>query len=59
MRTVLARCNPLTRARKTLPSFDTALKRLIQNLESFDADAVRYDEVARAGVFAAAAAAPS
>ncbi|HEU5179654.1 MAG TPA: ParB N-terminal domain-containing protein [Candidatus Polarisedimenticolia bacterium] len=56
---VLARCNPLTRARKTLPSFDTALKRLIQNLESFDADAVRYDEVARAGVFAAAAAAPS
>jgi ParB family chromosome partitioning protein len=52
---VLARCNPLTRARKTLPSFDTALKRLIQNLEDFDADAVRYDEVARAGVMAAVA----
>ena len=56
---VLARCNPLTRSRKTLPSFDTALKRLIQNLEQFDADAVRYDEVARAGVMAAASAAPS
>ncbi len=56
---VLARCNPLSRARKTLPSFDTALKRLIQNLENFDADAVRYDEVARAGVMSAASAASS
>jgi ParB family transcriptional regulator, chromosome partitioning protein len=54
---VLARCNPLTRARKTLPSFDTALKRLIENLESFDASSVRYDEVARAGVMVAAASA--
>jgi len=53
---VLARCNPLTRARKTVPSFDTALKRLTENLENFDADAVRYDDVARAGVMAAAAA---
>jgi ParB family chromosome partitioning protein len=53
---VLARCNPLTRARKTVPSFDTALRRLIENLESFDADSVRYDDVARAGVSAAAAA---
>jgi len=56
---VLARCNPLTRARKTLPSFDTALKRLIENLENFDASAVRYDEVARAGVMVAAAASSS
>ena len=53
---ILARCNPLTRARKTVPSFDTALKRLTENLESFDADAVRYDDVARAGVMVAAAA---
>src|SRR5215471_19349521 len=52
---VLARCNPLTRARKTLPGFDTALKRLIENLDAFDTSAVRYDEVARAGVFVAAA----
>ena len=56
---VLARCNPLTRARKTLPSFDTALKRLIDNLENFDANAVRYDEVARAGVMVAAASSSS
>jgi hypothetical protein len=56
---VLARCNPLTRARKTLPGFDTALKRLTENLEKFDTDAVRYDEVARAGVFVAAAGASS
>jgi ParB family chromosome partitioning protein len=56
---VLARCNPLTRARKTLPSFDTALKRLIENLEAFEADSVRYDQVARAGVMAAAVATSS
>jgi ParB family chromosome partitioning protein len=56
---VLARCNPLTRARKTMPSFDTALKRLIENLENFDASAVRYDEVARAGVMVAAASSSS
>ena len=53
---VLARCNPLTRARKTVPSFDTAFKRLTENLEGFDADSIRYDEVARAGVIAAAVA---
>ena len=53
---ILARCNPLTRARKTVPSFDTALQRLAENLEGFDADAVRYDDVARAGVLSAAAA---
>jgi ParB family chromosome partitioning protein len=56
---VLARCNPLTRARKTLPSFDTALRRLIENLEAFEADSVRYDQVARAGVMAAAVATSS
>ena len=39
-----------------IPSFDTALKRLTENLEGFDADAVRYDDVARAGVLSAAAA---
>jgi len=53
---ILARCNPLTRARKTLPTFNTALVRLTENLEKFDAEAVRYDDVARAGVMAAAVA---
>jgi ParB family chromosome partitioning protein len=50
---VLARCNPLSRARKTLPSFDTALERLSRALEAFDTGAVSYQDVARAGTFAA------
>jgi hypothetical protein len=50
---VLARTTPLTRARKTLPSFDVTFKKLAENLEAFDVGKVRYDEVARASVFAA------
>src|SRR4030095_7218552 len=46
---VLARCNPLTRARKTIPSFDPALQRVRENLEAFEASAVPYDGVGRAG----------
>jgi ParB family chromosome partitioning protein len=49
---VLARTTPLTRARKTLPSFDVTFKRLAENLEEFDVAKVRYDEVARSAVFA-------
>jgi len=49
---VLARCNPLTRARKTLPSFDQALERLTASLEKFDPAAVRVEDVARAAAFA-------
>jgi ParB family chromosome partitioning protein len=52
---VLARTTPLTRARKTLPSFEVTFRRLAENLEGFDAGSVRYDEVARAGVMAAPA----
>src|SRR5438034_7272766 len=33
---VLARTTPLSRARKTMPSFDQALDKLLANLESFD-----------------------
>jgi ParB family transcriptional regulator, chromosome partitioning protein len=50
---VLARTTPLSRARKTLPSFDQTFERLRQNLETFDPAKVRYDEVARSAVFAA------
>jgi ParB family transcriptional regulator, chromosome partitioning protein len=50
---VLARTTPLTRARKTLPSFDQTFERLQANLEKFDPAKVRYDEVARSAVFAA------
>ena len=49
---VLARCNPLTRARKSLPSFDQALSRLITALGSFDVEKVRHDEIARSAVMA-------
>ena len=52
---VLARTTPLSRARKTLPSFDQTFERLHENLEKFDPAKVRYDEVARSAVFAAPA----
>ena len=49
---VLARTTPLTRARKTLPSFDVTFRKLAESLEEFDVGKVRYDEVARSAVFA-------
>jgi ParB family transcriptional regulator, chromosome partitioning protein len=52
---VLARTTPLTRQRKTVPSFDQAFKTLIKNVETFDLAAVKYDEIRRAANFAAAA----
>ncbi|HET8646196.1 MAG TPA: ParB N-terminal domain-containing protein, partial [Vicinamibacteria bacterium] len=50
---VLARTNPLTRQRKTVPSFDQALDKLIANLADFDASKLRYDEIRRAAAIAA------
>jgi len=50
---VLARTTPLTRARKTLPSFEQTFERLRENLEKFDPAKVRYEEIARVAVFAA------
>jgi len=50
---VLARTTPLGRARKTLPSFETTFKRLIENLETFDVSSVRYEDVARSALMAA------
>lgn len=50
---VLARCNPLTRARKTVPEFQEALEKLHRSLERFDVDRIRMDEVARAAVMSA------
>jgi ParB family chromosome partitioning protein len=52
---VLARTTPLNRQRKTVPSFDQAFSKLIENVESFDIAAVKYDEIRRAASFAAAA----
>ena len=52
---VLARTTPLTRARKTLPSFDQTFTKLLANIEGFDVAKVRYEDVQRSAVYAAAA----
>ena len=52
---VLARTTPLTRQRKTLPSFDQTFTRLLQNIEGFEVDKVRYQDVQRSALFAAPA----
>jgi ParB family chromosome partitioning protein len=52
---VLARTSPLTRARKTLPSFDQTFSRLVAAIEGFDVSKVRYEDVQRASAFAAPA----
>ena len=49
----MARVNPLTRARKTLPSFDQAWEKVQANLEKFDPDAVKTEDIARAAVASA------
>jgi len=52
---LLARTTPLTRARKTLPSFEQTFKKLRQNLEDFDVSKVRYDEIQRSAIMMAPA----
>jgi ParB family chromosome partitioning protein len=54
---LLARTTPLTRARKTLPSFEQTFKKLRENLEEFDVAKVRYDEIQRSSIMLAPAAA--
>jgi ParB family chromosome partitioning protein len=53
---VLSRTTPLTRQRKTLPSFDQTFKKLTANLEEFDVAKVRYEDIQRAAIVAAPAA---
>ncbi len=52
---VLARTTPLSRARKTLPSFDQTFAKLLAAIEGFDVGKVRYEDVQRSAVFAAPA----
>jgi ParB family chromosome partitioning protein len=52
---VLARTTPLTRQRKTLPSFEQTFKKLAENLEEFDVSRVRYEDIQRAGLMVAPA----
>ena len=53
---LLARTTPLTRARKTLPSFEQTFRKLRDNLEDFDVTRVRYDEIQRSAIMMAPAA---
>jgi ParB family chromosome partitioning protein len=52
---VLARTTPLTRARKTLPSFDQTFAKLKAAILAFDVSKVRYEDVQRSAVYAAPA----
>jgi ParB family transcriptional regulator, chromosome partitioning protein len=52
---LLARTSPLTRARKSLPSFAQTFKQLVTAIEGFDLAKVRYEDVRRAAVFSAPA----
>ena len=47
---ILARTTPLTRARKTLPSFEVTFKKLVENLEAFDLAKIRYEDIARSAI---------
>ncbi len=49
---LLARTTPLTRVRKTLPSFEQTFKKLRENLAAFDVSKVRYDEIQRSAIMA-------
>jgi ParB family transcriptional regulator, chromosome partitioning protein len=49
---VLARCNPLNRARKSLPGFDQTMDRLIASLQAFDVAKIRQEDIARSAVMA-------
>ena len=53
---VLARTTPLTRQRKTLPSFEQTFKKLAANVEEFDVGKVRYDDIQRSAIMSASAA---
>ncbi|MGH7332478.1 MAG: ParB N-terminal domain-containing protein [Candidatus Rokuibacteriota bacterium] len=50
---LLARTTPLTRARKTLPSFEQTFRKLRENLDAFDVTKVRYDEIQRVAIMSA------
>ncbi len=53
---IVARCNPLTRARKNLPSCRAALNSLVKALEQFDLSKIHFGQVQSAAQIAAAVA---
>ena len=52
---VLSRATPLTRQRKTLPSFEQTFKKLAANLEAFDVAKIRYEDIQRSAIVVPAA----
>jgi ParB family chromosome partitioning protein len=52
---IVARCNPLTRVRKTMPTCKSALTSLGKGLEEFDLAKIHFGEVRNAAAIAAAA----
>lgn len=51
---IVARCNPLTRARKNMPSYKSALSSLIKALEEFDLAKINFGQIRSAAQIAAA-----
>lgn len=54
---IIARCNPLTRVRKTMPTYKTAMASLTKSLEEFDLGKIHFGQVREAANLVAAAAA--
>jgi len=52
---IVARCNPLSRARKSLPSYKSALNSLTKSLEEFDLGRIHFGQLQSAAAIAAAA----
>ncbi len=51
---IVARCNPLTRARKNMPSYKSALGGLCKSLEEFDLSRIHFGQLSAAAQIAAA-----
>jgi ParB family transcriptional regulator, chromosome partitioning protein len=51
---IIARCNPLTRVRKTMPTYKAALASLVKSLEEFDLAKIHFGQVREAATIAAA-----
>jgi len=51
---IIARCNPLTRARKTMPTYKAAMTSLTKSLEEFDLGKIHFGQIREAANIAAA-----
>ena len=51
---IIARCNPLTRVRKTMPTYKAAMSSLIKSLEEFDLGKIHFGHIRDAANIAAA-----